>query len=220
MCYTISPVHIVEYYVKLAEELLALEIDAITIKDMAGILDPETAYKLVSMLKKELKVPVNVHTYMTSGFAVAPYLKAVEAGADYIDTSITPLAFGTVQPDSRTVYYSLPVEARPDLDIDVINDISSKLRSIVEEKYLHLINWRALIPDPSVLVHQISGGMFSNLIAQLREQNALDRLYDVLEEVARVREDLGYPPPGHAFVPDSGCSICFQYVIWALQGDS
>lgn len=194
MCYTISPVHTIDYYLKFAEELLAMDVDMITIKDMAGILEPHKAYELVSALKKEFKVPVNVHTHATAGLAVATYLESVKAGADYIDTAISPLAFGTAQPGIQTVYYALPRDKRPSIRLDIIDKISKKLTKFIEEKYQHLLNWRILLPNPNVIIHQIPGGMFSNLIAQLREQNALDKLDAVLEEVPRVREELGWPP--------------------------
>ncbi len=194
ICYTVSPVHTIEYYVGLAEELLSLDVDMITIKDMAGILDPFTAYELVSRLKKELKTKVNIHSHSTSGLVIATYMKAVEAGVDIIDTSISPLAFGTSQPDCRTVYYVLEESKRPDVDLKIINKISSILRFIIERKYKHLLRWNALISDPSVLIHQVPGGMYSNLIEQLKEQNALDKLDQVLREIPVVRKELGYPP--------------------------
>ena len=194
ICYTISPVHTIDYYLKFTEELLALGVDIITIKDMAGILDPITAYKLVKSIKEEFKVPVNVHTHSTGGMAVATYLMAVEAEADYIDTAISPLAFGTAQPGIQSVYHALPQNKRPQINMSVIEEISKYLRKTIEQNYAHLLNPRILLPNPDVLIHQIPGGMFSNLIAQLREQNALDKLDQVLEEVPRVREDLGWPP--------------------------
>ncbi len=194
MCYTISPVHNIDYYIRLAEELLSLEVDMITIKDMAGILEPHVAYELVSELKKRFKVPVNVHTHATGGLAVATYLMSVKAGADFIDTAISPLAFGTAQPGIQSVYYALPPEHKPNINMKVINKISKYLKEVIEKNYSHLLNPRILLPNPDVIIHQIPGGMFSNLIAQLREQNALDKLDKVLEEVPRVREELGWPP--------------------------
>lgn len=194
ICYTISPVHTIDYYLRFTEELLALEVDVITIKDMAGILDPATAYKLVKSIKEEFKVPVNVHTHSTGGMAVATYLMAVEAGVDYIDTAISPLAFGTAQPGIQSVYHALPPNKRPQINMSVIEEISKYLRKVIEQNYAHLLNPRILLPNPDVIIHQIPGGMFSNLIAQLREQNALDKLDKVLEEVPRVRRDLGWPP--------------------------
>ncbi len=194
VCYTISPVHTLEYYLKTIEELLALEVDMITIKDMAGILEPHKAYELVHAIKEEFKVPVDVHTHATGGLAVATYREAVRAGADYINTAISPLAFGTAQPGVQSVYYALDPDLRPGINMKVIDKISKYLRRIIEEKYLHLLNWRILLPNPDVIIHQIPGGMFSNLIAQLRQQGKLDKLDEVLEEVPRVREDLGWPP--------------------------
>ncbi len=194
ICYTISPVHNIEYYLRVAEELLALGADYITIKDMAGILEPHVAYELVHRLKHELRVKVDVHTHATGGLAVATYLEAVRAGADYINTAISPLAFGTAQPGIQSVYYALPPQKRPRINMKAIDKISKYLRRVIEEKYIHLLNWRILLPNPDVIIHQIPGGMFSNLIAQLREQKALDKLDEVLEEVPRVREELGWPP--------------------------
>ena len=192
--YTISPVHTIEYYLKIAEELVVLEVDHVTIKDMAGVLDPNTAYELVTTIKRELEIPVDVHTHSTAGMAVATYLKAIEAGADYIDTAISPLAFGTAQPGIQIVYYVLPQDKRPVLNMDIVEEISEYLSRILLEKYAHLLDIKILIPDPSVLKHQIPGGMITNFTAQLRELNALNKLNEVLVEVQRVREDLGWPP--------------------------
>lgn len=194
ICYTTSPIHTVDYYVRYAEELVALEVDVITIKDMAGILDPYTAYTLVRELKTRFSLPVNVHTHSTSGMAVATYVKAIEAGADFIDTAISPLAFGTAQPGIQTVYFALREDQRPNIDLAVIEEISEYLENIISQKYSKLLTLKALIPDSGVLVHQIPGGMITNLIAQLRELRAEHRLKEVLAEVPRVREDLGWPP--------------------------
>ncbi|PUA32515.1 MAG: pyruvate carboxylase [Zestosphaera tikiterensis] len=194
ICYTISPVHTIEYYVKFAEELIALDVDMLTIKDMAGILDPTTAYELVTELKKRFKVPVNVHTHNTSGMSVATYVKSVEAGADFIDTAISPLAFGSAQPGIQTVYFALPPTRRPDVDLNVINEVSEYLDRVISERYSGLLNLKVLIPDHGVLIHQIPGGMISNLISQLKELKAEGRLKEVLNEVPKVREDLGWPP--------------------------
>ncbi|MCS7098807.1 MAG: pyruvate carboxylase subunit B [Sulfolobales archaeon] len=194
ICYTISPIHTVDYYVKFAEELVSLDVDMIAIKDMAGILDPNTAYTLVRELKQRFSIPVDVHTHSTSGMAVATYVKSAEAGADIIDTAISPLAFGTAQPGIQTVYFSLREDLRPQIDLKVINEISEYLEKVVNQKYSKLLTVKALMPDHSVLLHQIPGGMITNLIAQLRELKAEHRLKEVLEEVPRVREDLGWPP--------------------------
>ena len=194
ICYTVSPVHNLEYYMRFAEELVALEVDMVTIKDMAGILDPYTAYALVRELKSRFKIPVDVHTHSTSGMAVATYVKAVEAGADLIDTAISPLAFGSAQPGIQTVYYSLREGDRPSIDLSVIEEVSEYLESVLAQKYSKYITARSYLPDHGVLIHQIPGGMISNLVAQLRELKAEDRLKEVLKEVPRVRADLGWPP--------------------------
>lgn len=194
ICYTISPIHTIEYYLKFVEELITLDVDVIAIKDMAGILDPKSAYDLVRGIKERFGIPVDVHTHSTSGMAVATYLKAIEAGADYIDTSISPLAFGAAQPSIQAMYYVVPEHKRPDININAVEQISKYLSKVIEEKYAHLLDQRALTPDPYVLVHQVPGGMISNLIAQLREQNAVDKLDLVLQEIPQVRKDLGWPP--------------------------
>ncbi|MEM0066329.1 MAG: pyruvate carboxylase subunit B [Sulfolobales archaeon] len=194
ICYTISPIHTIDYYMKYAEELVALEVDMITIKDMAGILDPYTAYTLVSELKSRFKIPVNVHTHTTSGMAVATYVKSVEAGADFIDTAISPLAFGTAQPGIQSVYFSLREDLRPKIDLEVISEISEYLEDVITKKYSKLLTLKALMPDHNVLMHQIPGGMVTNLIAQLRDLKAEHRLKEVLAEVPKTREDLGWPP--------------------------
>jgi pyruvate carboxylase subunit B len=192
--YTVSPVHTIEHYLKVAEELVALEVDHITIKDMSGILDPYTGYKLVKAIKERFKIPVDVHSHFTGGLAVATYIKVVEAGADFIDTAISPLAFGTSHPSIQTMYYALPPEHRPHVDMDAIREISEYLNKILFTKYKDLLDIRVFMPDPNVLEHQIPGGMISNFIVQLKQVGAEDKLREVLEEVKRVREDLGWPP--------------------------
>ncbi|RLF77909.1 pyruvate carboxylase, partial [Thermococci archaeon] len=194
ICYTTGKIFTLEYYLQKVDELIELDVNYITIKDMAALLDPQTAYELVKEIKERYAIGVNVHTHATSGLAPATYLKAVEAGADFIDTAIYPLANGTAQPAIQSIYYSLKIKDKPKIDMKLIFEISKYLRKLLEEKYEHLINKRALHGDPNVLMHQIPGGMYSNLISQLREMKALDKLDKVLEEVPRVREELGYPP--------------------------
>jgi len=192
--YTTGPVFTLDYYMERVDELIELDVDYITIKDMAALLDPQMAYELVRGIKERYGIKVNVHTHATSGLASATYLKAVEAGADFIDTSIYPLANGTAQPAIQTIYHVLNEKDKPKIDMKLIFRISRYLRKILDEKYEHLMNKRALHGDPNVLLHQIPGGMYSNLIKQLSELKALDKLDEVLEEVPRVREELGYPP--------------------------
>ena len=194
IAYTTGKVFTLEYYMKKVEELLGLDVDVITIKDMAALLTPWKAYELVSEIKETYGVPVNVHTHSTTGMAVATYLKAVEAGADYIDTAISPLAFGTAQPGIQTIWHALPEAVGGHLDRDVIHEVSRYLKRLLEEKYSGMLSKEALMVNPYVLKYQVPGGMYSNLIAQLKEMKALDKLDEVLNEIPRVREDLGWPP--------------------------
>jgi pyruvate carboxylase subunit B len=194
IAYTISPIHTIEHYLKVVDELLSLEVDVITIKDMAGIIAPKAAFELISRIKEEFKVPVNLHTHSTGGMSVAAYLEAVRAGVDFIDTAVSPLAFGTAQPGIQSVLHALPEEFRPKVNLDAVNKVSKYLRKLLEEKYYDLLNPFILLPNPDVVIHQIPGGMMSNLVAQLKQLGKLDKLDEVLEEVPRVRADLGYPP--------------------------
>jgi len=197
ICYTISPVHTIEHYVKVAKRLAELNCDSICIKDMAGMLAPQEAYELVSALKKEVGLPVHLHCHATSGMALMTYLRACDAGTDILDTAFSPFAWGTSQPPVETVVAALrntPYD--PKLDMKLLIEIAEYFRGLREKYYdpLHLIDPMSEKIDTSILVHQIPGGMFSNLISQLKEQNAMDRLKEVLEEVPKVRKDLGYPP--------------------------
>ena len=197
ICYTISPVHTIEHYLEIARQLAELECDAICIKDMAGILAPQPAYELISAIKKEIGLPVHLHCHSTSGMAMMTYLRACEAGVDIIDTAFSPLAWGTSQPPVESIVAALKgTPYDPGLDMNLLIEISEYFKELREKYYdpLHLIDPKAERVDPSILVHQIPGGMFSNLISQLKEQNALHRLKEVLEEVPRVRKELGYPP--------------------------
>jgi len=197
ICYTISPVHTTTHYVKVAKHLAELDCDSICIKDMAGMLAPQEAYNLVSALKKEIGLPVHLHCHATSGMALMTYLRACDADADIIDTAFSPLAWGTSQPPVETVVAALRNTAYdPKLDMNLLIEIAEYFKGLREKYYdpLRLIDPMSEKLDTSILVHQIPGGMFSNLISQLKEQNATDRLKEVLEEVPRVRKDLGYPP--------------------------
>jgi len=190
--YTISPVHNNEYYVSMAKELEKLGVDSICIKDMAGLLAPYDAYELVSKLKKEVSVPIQLHSHYTSGMASMSYLKAIEAGVDVIDTALSPFALGTSQPPTETmvaVLRNTPYDTK--LDLEYISSISDYFKEVRSHYKIDSI---ITMVDTMVLNYQIPGGMLSNLTSQLKEQNALDKLPEVLKEVPRVREDLGYPP--------------------------
>jgi len=191
LCYAISPVHTIEYYLARAHEQQEMGIDSICIKDMAGIISPATAYDLVKALKEVIGLPVQLHCHASSGMAVAAYLKAAEAGVDVIDTAAAPLAFMTSQPAAETmvaVFAGTPRD--PKLDLTEMEFVESHFEKVAVGQCITLPK----VVDSMVIIHQIPGGMASNLEVQLREQKALDRLPEVLEEVPRVREDLGYPP--------------------------
>jgi len=196
LSYTTSKVHTISYYVDLAKKMVKLGADTICIKDMAGILTPQTAYELVSALKKEIKVPLNLHTHATSGIAEMTYLKAVEAGVDIIDTAISPLAGGTSQPATESMVRTIrETERDPKLNEECLSKIAAYFKPI-RQKYLEngILNPKVLEIEPNALRYQVPGGMLSNLLSQLTAQGAADKYQAVLEEVPRVREDLGFPP--------------------------
>ncbi|MGB9740954.1 MAG: oxaloacetate decarboxylase subunit alpha [Candidatus Bathyarchaeia archaeon] len=217
ICYTISPVHTIDYYVKVAEKLAALECDSICIKDMAGMLAPQPAYELVKALKKKVGLPVHLHSHSTSGMVMMTYLHACDAGVDIIDTAFSPLAWGTSQPPVESIVAALKdTPYDPRLDMRLLYEISQYFREIREKYYdpLKLIDPKAERIDASIIVHQIPGGMFSNLLEQLKEQNALHRLKEVLEEVPKVRKELGYPP----LVTPTSQLVGIQAVFNVLSG--
>lgn len=215
ICYTISPVHTIEKYVEIANELAVLEVDSLCIKDMAGLLSPKMIYTLVKELKKEVGLPIDVHSHYTSGMASMSLLKAVEAGAKIIDTAISPLSLGTSHPPTETIVYALEeLGYRTGVNLDVLLEVREYFMKI-REKYQGHIDWRSTIPDANVLVYQIPGGMFSNLIAQLKEYNALDKLPEVLKEVPKVREDLGYVP----LVTPTSQIVGVQAVLNVITGE-
>ncbi|MGF3572010.1 MAG: pyruvate/oxaloacetate carboxyltransferase [Candidatus Bathyarchaeia archaeon] len=217
ICYTISPVHTTDYYVEVAEKLAELGCDSICIKDMAGMLAPQPAYELITALKKEVGLPVHLHSHSTSGMVMMTYLKACEAGVDILDTAFSPLAWGTSQPPVESMVAALKgTSYDPGFDMELLQEIAEYFRELREKYYdpLGLIDPKAEKVDPSIIVHQIPGGMFSNLLEQLREQNALPRLKEVLEEVPKVRRELGYPP----LVTPTSQLVGIQAVFNVLSG--
>ncbi len=194
--YTTSPAHNNEYYINLSKELEKMGADSICIKDMSGILLPYEAEKLVRGLKENIKIPIQIHSHFTSGIANQTYMKAIEAGADIIDTAMSPLGMGTSQPATESMVASLkgsPYD--PELDMDLLLEISEYFRGL-RDRYLEegLLSTKVLNVDVRTLKYQVPGGMLSNLVSQLSAQGALDKFEEVLEEVPKVREDLGYPP--------------------------
>ncbi|MFX1342015.1 MAG: pyruvate/oxaloacetate carboxyltransferase [Promethearchaeota archaeon] len=191
--YTISPVHNVETFVKQSKNLEAMGADSICIKDMAGLLSPFIARELVTRLKEEISVPIQLHSHYTSGMASMSYLEAIQSGVDVVDTAISSLAQSTSQPPCESLVAVLkgtPWDSK--LDLELLSEIATYIQNVRELYEAYECGLVGV--DTNVLQFQVPGGMMSNLVNQLREQNALDRLQDVLDEVPRVRKELGYPP--------------------------
>ncbi len=193
IAYTVSPVHNIGLFIEYAKSAEKLGADSLCVKDMAGLLTPDVGYKLVSRIKKETSLRVDVHSHFTSGLADLTYLKAVEAGADIVDTAISSLASGTSQPPVESLWIALNnlgYATKP--DFKKLKNVSDYFKKIREKHGNTDINMKTVSPE--ILVNQIPGGMMSNLVNQLREQKAVDKLEDVLQEIPRVRKELGYPP--------------------------
>lgn len=217
IAYTISPIHNTENYIKLAKELESMGVHSICIKDMAGIMGPKDAYELVSVLKATVKLPVVLHTHSTTGLAPITYLKAVEAGVDCIDTAISSFSGGTSQPATESINYALKdLGYETGLDEKILKEINDHFKKI-KDKYVESgqLNPFVLGTDTDALVYQVPGGMLSNLISQLKEQKALHKLDEVLLEVPRVREDLGFPP----LVTPMSQMVGTQAALNVLQGE-
>ncbi|MGL6119046.1 MAG: pyruvate carboxylase subunit B, partial [Fusobacteriaceae bacterium] len=194
--YTISPVHTMEYYKNLAKDISEMGADSIVIKDMAGILLPEEGYKLIKEIKSVTDLPLELHTHATSGIASMLYLRAIDAGVDIIDTAISPFSGGTSQPATEALARTLAGGERdPGLNMELLKEIAEYFKPI-REKYIKdgTLNPQALFTEPSILEYQLPGGMLSNLVSQLTAQKAADKYEEVLREIPRVREDLGFPP--------------------------
>ncbi len=195
--YTTSPVHNNQYYIDLAIELEKMGADSICIKDMSGILLPYPAYDLVTELKKSVSVPIEVHSHFTSGIANQTYMKAIEAGADIIDTAISPMGNGTSQPATEPMIASLEgTSYYPEgINMELLLEVSDYFKTL-RDKYLAsgLLDTKVLNVDVNTLKYQVPGGMLSNLVSQLKSQGKEDMFDEVLKEIPRVREDFGYPP--------------------------
>ena len=194
--YTLSPIHNLQSYIKLGRDLEQMGVHSICVKDMAGIMSPKEAFDLVSGLKANVKLPIFLHTHSTTGLAPMTLLKAVEAGCDGIDTAISSFSGGTSQPATESMNYALgQFGYDTGLNASVLKEINDFFKP-VKEKYIAsgLLDPYVLSTETDALVYQIPGGMVSNLISQLKQQNAIDRLDEVLQETPRVREDLGFPP--------------------------
>lgn len=196
ICYTISPIHNIEKYVEMGKQLESMGVNSICIKDMAGIMGPGEAYELVKALKQSVKLPIVLHTHSTTGLGPLTYMKAVEAGCDVIDTAISSFGGGTSQPPTETLNYALKqLGYETGLNDKLLKEINDYFKPI-QEKYVKSGKLDPFVmgTKTDALVYQVPGGMLSNLIAQLKAQNAMDRFDEVLAEIPNVRKDLGYPP--------------------------
>jgi pyruvate carboxylase subunit B len=213
--YTISPVHTLDNFVELAKDLEALDCDSVAIKDMAGLITPTAAYELVSRLKEETGLLVDLHCHCTSGMTPISYYAACQAGVDILDTAISPLAWGTSQPPTESIVAALQgTEFDTGLDLKLLTIIKKYFEDI-KQKYHCILDPISESVDTDVLLYQIPGGMLSNLISQLKEQNANDRYPDVLDEMPRVRKDMGYPP----LVTPTSQIVGIQSVMNVLGGE-
>lgn len=194
ICYTISPVHSIDYFLKVGEKLAELGVQIICLKDMAGMLAPYVASELIKKLKSRIPLPLHLHSHCTAGLAPMSYMMAIEAGADIIDTALSPLSQGTSQPATEAVVAALKGTSRDTgLDLTLLGEIAEYFYG-VRRKYAEFESPINNQVKTDILTSQIPGGMLSNLVAQLRQQNAEDKLEAVLAEMPHVRKDLGYPP--------------------------
>jgi pyruvate/oxaloacetate carboxyltransferase len=194
VCYTISPVHSVDYFLRVGEKLAEMGVQILCLKDMAGMLAPYAAYEIIKGLKARIPLPLHLHSHCTAGLAPMSYMMAIEAGADIIDTAISPLAQGSSQPATEAVVAALmgsPYDTG--LDLQRLGNIAEYFYG-VRAKYAEFESAVNNQIKTDILISQIPGGMLSNLVVQLRQQKAEERLEAVLAEMPHVRKDLGYPP--------------------------
>ena len=215
--YTTSPVHTHAKFVEMVKELKEMGASTICIKDMAGIMGPQEAYDMVSAIKDAVDMPIDLHTHSTTGLAFMTYLKAVEAGVDIIDTAISPFSGGTSQPATETMAYALrQLGYQVDLDDNCTKEMSDYFKTVRDEFIADgTLMPKALATDTQCLTYQIPGGMLSNLMSQLKQMNALDRLEEVMVETPKVRADMGYPP----LVTPTSQMVGVQAVTNVLQGE-
>ncbi len=196
VCYTISPFHDLEQFIRDAKGLVEAGADSICIKDMAGLLTPFKTYEIIKAFKENVKVPIQLHTHCTSGVAEMTYLKAIEAGCDVVDCAISPMSGGTSQPATEPLVATLQgTKDDTGYSLDLLSEIAAYFRPL-REKYLAsgLLDPKVMGVDINTLIYQVPGGMLSNLVSQLKQAGKEDKFEDVLAEVPRVREDFGYPP--------------------------
>lgn len=194
--YTVSPVHNIEGYIELAKRMEDIGARSICIKDMSGILAPDTAFELVSRLKECISVPLALHSHCSTGYAYMTYLKAMEAGIDILDTAVSSFSGGTSQPATEVLAkVAADMGAQVEVDFKKVNIINDHFSKIMESKMKSgALETKVLLTRPKTIENQIPGGMYSNLLAQLKSQGMEDKIDEVLQEVVKVRKDLGYPP--------------------------
>ncbi len=217
VCYTTSPVHNIEYFVNYAKQLEETGADSLCIKDMAGLLLPYETYDLVKALKETVKIPIQIHSHFTAGIADQVLMKAIEAGADVVDTALSPLAMGTSHPATESLVAALKgTEYDTGLDLIALNDVSKHFKTL-RQKYLDsgLLTPKLLEVDANALIYQVPGGMLSNLVSQLKQMGKENQLEEVLLEVPRVRKDAGYPP----LVTPSSQIVGTQAVLNVILGE-
>ncbi len=217
LSYTLGDAYTLEYWTEMAKKIEEMGANSICIKDMAGLLTPYKAEELVKSLKAATSLPIELHTHYTSGVASMTYLKAVEAGCDIIDTAMSPLALGTSQPATEVMAEAFKgTKMDPGFDQMLLKEIADYFRPIREEALKSgLMNPKVLGVDIQTLLYQVPGGMLSNMVSQLKEQNAEDKYMEVLEEIPRVRKDLGEPP----LVTPSSQIVGTQAVFNVLMGE-
>ena len=217
MSYTIGEPYTLEYWEKLAHAMEEMGADSICVKDMAGLMVPSAATELISMLKEKVSVPIHLHSHCTSGTAPMTYYAAVQAGVDGIDTAISPFSGGTSQPATEVMVETFKGSDRDTgIDLEVLEKIADHFDG-VRNRALEsgLMSTKVLGTDIKTLIYQVPGGMLSNLISQLKDQNAEDKYMDVLREIPRVRNDLGMPP----LVTPSSQIVGTQAVLNVLAGE-
>ena len=217
LSYTLGDAYTLEYWADMAKKIEEMGADSICIKDMAGLLVPYKASELIKAMKENTKLPIQLHTHYTSGVASMTYLKAVEAGVDVIDTAMSPFAMGTSQPATEVMvetFRGTPYDTG--FDQNLLAEIADYFRPYRDECLKNgLLNPKVMGVDIKTLLYQVPGGMLSNMVSQLKEQNAEDKYYDVLKEIPEVRKDLGEPP----LVTPSSQIVGTQAVFNVLMGE-
>ena len=217
LSYTLGDAYTLDYWKDIAKKIEDMGAESICIKDMAGLLVPVKATELVTALKESVKIPIQIHTHYTSGVASMTYMKSVEAGADVIDTAISPFSMGTSQPATEVMveaFKGTPYDTG--LDQNLLAEIADYFRPIQEDALkTGLLNPKVMGVNIKTLLYQVPGGMLSNLVSQLKEQHAEDKYYEVLEEIPRVRKDFGEPP----LVTPSSQIVGTQAVLNVVMGE-